>query len=72
MEGLKEGSLFFHHLKEKALALLQHIKSEDLNNIVGLDIGPDFLRRSLGRDPSPFYNMERSQVKGYENYKKSL
>ncbi|MEG1179300.1 MAG: hypothetical protein RSD42_02700 [Oscillospiraceae bacterium] len=35
-----------------------------------IDIGPDFSRRSLGRDPSPFYNMERSQVKGYDNYKK--
>jgi RHS repeat-associated protein len=35
-----------------------------------IDIGPDFSRRSLGRDPSPFYNMERSQVKGYSNYKK--
>lgn len=35
-----------------------------------IDIGPDFSRRSLGREPSPFYNMERSQVKGYENYKK--
>lgn len=35
-----------------------------------IDIGPDFSRRSLGREPSDFYNMERSEVKGYSNYKK--
>jgi RHS repeat-associated protein len=35
-----------------------------------IDIGPDFKRRSLGKDPSDFYNMERSQLKGYDNYNK--
>jgi len=35
-----------------------------------IDIGPDFQRRSLGRDPSPFYNKERSQLQNYENYRK--
>ena len=33
-----------------------------------IDIGPDFSRRSFGRPPSPFYNLERSQTKGYMNY----
>lgn len=33
-----------------------------------IDIGPDFKRRSLGRDPSDFYNMERMQTKDYFNY----
>lgn len=37
-----------------------------------IDIGPDFSRRSLGREPSPFYNMERTQLKGYENYRKAF
>jgi hypothetical protein len=35
-----------------------------------VDIGPDFKRRSLGRDPSTSYNMERSGLKSYDNYKK--
>jgi hypothetical protein len=35
-----------------------------------IDIGPDFKRRSLGRDPSDFYNMERGQLKDYANYTK--
>ena len=36
-----------------------------------IDIGPDFKRRILGRDPSDFYKMERRQVKGYDNYTKA-
>lgn len=35
-----------------------------------IDIGPDFARRRIGVAPSDFYNMERSQVKGYANYTK--
>jgi RHS repeat-associated protein len=35
-----------------------------------VDIGPDFARRAAGREPSPFYNMERREVMGYENYSK--
>ena len=35
-----------------------------------IDIGPDFKRRSLGRDPSGFYNMERFQTKDYYKYRK--
>ena len=35
-----------------------------------IDIGPDFARRRTGVAPSDFYNMERSQVKGYANYTK--
>ena len=35
-----------------------------------IDIGPDFKRRSLGRDPSDLYNMERSQLTDYDNYTK--
>jgi len=37
-----------------------------------IDIGPDFKRRSVGRDPSDFYNMERSQLKDYGNYTKAF
>jgi hypothetical protein len=33
-----------------------------------IDIGPDFARRAAGRDPSPFYNMERQLTDGYPNY----
>jgi hypothetical protein len=33
-----------------------------------IDIGPDFARRSAGRDPSPFYGMERRVTTGYANY----
>jgi hypothetical protein len=37
------------------------------------DIGPDFTRRAqrVGqgiRPDSPFYNMERMEMRGYENY----
>lgn len=35
-----------------------------------VDIGPDFARRRAGVSPSDFYNMERTQVKGYSNYRK--
>jgi RHS repeat-associated protein len=35
-----------------------------------IDIGPDLKRRSLGTDPSDFYNMERTQLKDYGNYTK--
>ena len=35
-----------------------------------IDIGPDFARRRLGKAPSDFYNMERTQVKGYAKYDK--
>ena len=35
-----------------------------------IDIGPDFARRRIGVLPSDFYNMERSQLKGYANYRK--
>ena len=35
-----------------------------------IDIGPDFARRRSGVAPSSFYNMERTQVVGYERYKK--
>ena len=35
-----------------------------------IDIGPDFARRSLGREPSLFYNMERMSTKVYDNYQK--
>lgn len=35
-----------------------------------IDIGPDFARRSLGRPPSEYYNLERRQLEGYENYSK--
>ena len=35
-----------------------------------IDIGPDFARRRTGVSPSDFYNMERTQVKGYAKYKK--
>ena len=37
-----------------------------------LDVGPDFRRRKLGRGPSDFYNMERRQLKSYDNYKKAF
>ena len=37
-----------------------------------IDIGPDFARRRAGVAPSAFYNMERSQLKGYSNYKKAF
>jgi RHS repeat-associated protein len=33
-----------------------------------IDIGPDFARRAAGRDPSPFYNMERTLTDGYSGY----
>lgn len=33
-----------------------------------IDIGPDFARRAAGRDPSPFYNMERRVTDGYPGY----
>ncbi len=32
-----------------------------------IDIGPDFERRAV-RGVSDFYEMERSQLKGYDNY----
>ena len=35
-----------------------------------IDIGPDFARRAAGRDPSPFYNMERRLTDGYSAYRK--
>jgi hypothetical protein len=40
-----------------------------------IDIGPDFARRAERvqtgvRPDSPFYNMERMETKGYENYLK--
>ena len=35
-----------------------------------IDIGPDFAKRRLGKRPSPFYAKERTNVKGYSNYKK--
>ena len=35
-----------------------------------IDIGPDFARRRTGYGASPFYEMERTQLKGYSNYKK--
>lgn len=35
-----------------------------------IDISPDFARRRLGKAPSDFYNMERTQVKGYAKYDK--
>ena len=35
-----------------------------------IDIGPDFARRRTGYDASPFYKMERKQLRGYSNYKK--
>jgi hypothetical protein len=31
-------------------------------------IGPDSARRAAGRDPSPFYNLERQLTDGYDNY----
>lgn len=37
-----------------------------------IDIGPDFNRRSIGSPPSPFYNMERSRLDGYEGYIKAF
>jgi RHS repeat-associated protein len=46
---------------------IEDIKRQDRDII---DIGPDFPRRSLGREPSDFYNMERTQLKGYGNYRK--
>ncbi len=33
-----------------------------------VDIGPDFARRAAGRDPSPFYNVERQLTAEYPNY----
>jgi hypothetical protein len=35
-----------------------------------IDIGPDFARRRAGRDPSPFYNLERQLTRGYAGYRK--
>jgi len=35
-----------------------------------IDIGPDFARRRTGYGASPFYEMERTQLNGYSNYKK--
>ena len=35
-----------------------------------IDIGPDFRRRHFGGETSLFYEMERRQLKGYENYRK--
>ena len=37
-----------------------------------IDIGPDFARRRTGVAPSDFYNMERSQVKGFAKYTKAF
>lgn len=48
----------------------QWINQARKENRIILDIGPDFQRRRLGRDPSDFYNMERSQLLEYEHYKK--
>lgn len=35
-----------------------------------IDIGPDFARPRAGRDPSPFYGMERRENAGYANYRR--
>lgn len=35
-----------------------------------IDIGPDFARRSAGREPSPFDGMERRVTDGYANYRR--
>jgi hypothetical protein len=37
-----------------------------------VDIGPDFARRAAGRDPSPFYNMERRITSGYSGYSRAF
>lgn len=34
-----------------------------------IDIGPDFARRTRS-GPSKFYEMERTMLKGYQNYRK--
>jgi len=37
-----------------------------------IDLGPDFGRRGKGVAPSPFYGMERQELKGYANYAKAF
>ncbi len=35
-----------------------------------IDIGPDFVRRAGGIEPSPYYGMERRLLKGYPHYQR--
>jgi hypothetical protein len=37
-----------------------------------IDIGPDFQRRAAMEQRSPFYEMERRNVIGYEHYRKAF
>ncbi len=46
------------------------IKDAMRSGRVIIDIGPDFARRATGRDPCPFYNMERRLTKDYGGYSK--
>ncbi|MFW9879941.1 MAG: hypothetical protein ACFFG0_43260, partial [Candidatus Thorarchaeota archaeon] len=57
----------FDHALKRQKQWIKNIKRQGRTII---DIGPDFGRRRLGRDPSPFYKIERIAIKGYEKYKK--
>lgn len=37
-----------------------------------IDIGPDFKRRAASGQNSKFYEMERRNLKGYDNYSKAF
>jgi hypothetical protein len=45
------------------------IKDQMMDGREIIDIGPDFLRRGVTGKNSPFYEMERRSLDGYENYK---
>jgi RHS repeat-associated protein len=48
------------------------IKDQMRNGREVIDIGPDFQRRAVTGRNSPFYEMKRRNVKGYDNYNKAF
>lgn len=48
------------------------IKDQMRNGREVIDIGPDFLRRAATGRSSPFYEMERRNLKGYDSYNKAF
>jgi RHS repeat-associated protein len=48
------------------------IKEQMRNGREVIDIGPDFQRRAATGRSSPFYEMERRRLKGYDNYDKAF
>lgn len=48
------------------------IKDQVRNGREVIDIGPDFQRRAATGRSSPFYEIERRNLKGYDNYNKAF